>query len=83
MEFIDTRRNDELLAWIAVQTGGTYITHDEADRLPAILRDLDVMEVVTTEFTTETPLYQSPAWFILLIVLLTSEWIIRKQAALV
>lgn len=83
LEYIDTRRNDELLAWIAGQTGGTYITYDEADRLPALLRDLNVLKVVTTEFTTDTPLYQSPAWFILLIVLLTSEWIIRKQAALV
>ncbi|MFN2374045.1 MAG: vWA domain-containing protein [Cyclonatronaceae bacterium] len=83
LEYIDTRRNDELLAWIAGQTGGTFIPYDEADRLPAILRDLNVLEVVTTEFTTDTPLYQSPAWFILLIVLLTIEWIIRKQAALV
>ncbi|TVQ09501.1 MAG: hypothetical protein EA364_13940 [Balneolaceae bacterium] len=83
IEFIDTRRNDDLLAWIAGQTGGTFITYDEADRLPSILQDLNVLEVVTTEFISETPLYQSPLWFVLLIALLTAEWVIRKSSALV
>lgn len=82
LEYVDTRRNDDLLSWIAAQTGGTFITHSETLRLPQILRDLDIMETVTTEYTTDTPLYQSPIWFIILIILLTAEWIIRKSSSL-
>ena len=82
LEYVDTRRNDDLLSWIAVQTGGTFITHSETARLPQILRDLDIMEAVTTDYTTDTPLYQSPIWFIILLILLTAEWIIRKSSAL-
>jgi hypothetical protein len=82
LEYVETRRNDELLAWIARETGGAFITHEQAEELRGILDNLGVTETIESEVVTERPLYHSPYWFILLLMLLSAEWLIRKSSAL-
>jgi hypothetical protein len=83
LEYLETRRNDDLLQLMAANTEGKFITFDEASALPSILRDLELLDATTEAITRDKPLYQSPSWFLLVMLLLTAEWLIRKTSALV
>jgi hypothetical protein len=83
LEYLDLMRNDALLQSISLQSGGRYLTFNEATELPSVLRELDLLRATETELISNKPLYQSPIWFILVVLLLTSEWIIRKSSALI
>ncbi|MFO8028265.1 MAG: hypothetical protein R6U28_00215 [Cyclonatronaceae bacterium] len=81
-ELFSTIRNDELLTFIAAASGGHYLTHDQTDELFDHLRD-DIGLEQRLETTTETvALHRHPFWFILLVILLTFEWAIRKYRSL-
>ena len=81
-ELIDTRRNDQLLSQIAKSTGGHYLPFTEADSLYSLMNQQNLLE--KSELTISNSIYpfQNPFWFILVIILLTSEWAIRKYLAL-
>ncbi|MDX1638397.1 MAG: hypothetical protein R3281_10535, partial [Balneolaceae bacterium] len=82
LEFVNTIRNDGLLQQIAGETGGRFYTYDTAGSLWQNMDDRDLME---RETVTETHLfqpYQHYFWFLLVIVLLGSEWFLRKYVAL-
>lgn len=81
-EFITIDRNDQLLYQIAKNTGGQYVPYDSVDGFWNRLEEkglLDRQEQVETNFFY---LYQHWGWFILVIVLLCSEWILRKYLSL-
>ena len=81
-EYIDTDRNVQLLRQIAHNTGGKYAPFDSVDGFWNRLKErglLDREERVETNFYY---LYQHVGWFILVIILLCSEWILRKYLSL-
>ena len=81
-EYIDTDRNVQLLRQIAHNTGGKYAPFDSVDGFWNRLEErglLDREERVETSFYY---LYQHVGWFILVIILLCSEWILRKYLSL-
>jgi len=81
-ELVNTIRNDALLQQIAGSTGGTFLTYQKADSLNTIFENKNLLE---KEYRSNEILYypyQQPIWFIILIGLLTIEWIIRKYLAL-
>ena len=82
LEFIDTERDDELLRYLADETGGRFLTHQDADEIRNILEEDGLFEqrIETTE--DQLIAYQNPLWFILVVLLLTAEWVIRKVVAL-
>ncbi|WP_445665038.1 hypothetical protein [Fodinibius sp. AD559] len=81
-EYIDINRNEQLLRQIAQNTGGQYVPFDSVNGFWNKLKEkglLDRQEQVETNFFY---LYQHVGWFILVIILLCSEWILRKYLSL-
>jgi len=81
-EYLDTVRDDDLLRFIAQVSGGQFLPHERAEDLFAIL-DEQIGFEQRLETTSETlSLHRNPLWFILVILLLTLEWGIRKYRSL-
>ncbi len=81
-EYINIDRNEQLLQQIAKNTGGESVSFDSVDGLWKNLKEkslLDRQEQVDTDFFY---LHQHVGWFILVIILLCSEWILRKYLSL-
>ncbi|NIT55351.1 MAG: hypothetical protein GWN00_03670, partial [Aliifodinibius sp.] len=81
-EYIDIDRNEQLLRQIAKNTGGEFVSFDSVDGFWNNLKEkglLDRQEQVETDFFY---LHQHIGWFILVIILLCSEWILRKYLSL-
>ncbi|MDI6401443.1 hypothetical protein QLX67_05505, partial [Balneolaceae bacterium ANBcel3] len=78
LEFINTRRNDALMEEMARVTGGHYVPHEEAHTLPDLLEEQIGFEQTDNFHTTTLALYRHPGWFIVVLLLLTLEWILRK-----
>ncbi len=71
-------RNLALQEGIAQATGGvSYELHD-AHQITSQLR----LEPVAEDISRSFPLWASPLWFLLVVILLLSEWLIRKRANL-
>lgn len=81
-EYVDIERNEQLLRQTAQNTGGQYVPFDSVDGFWNQLEKnqlLDRQEQVETNYFY---LYQHVGWFILVIILLCSEWILRKYVSL-
>ncbi|MFH5833886.1 CARDB domain-containing protein [Halalkalibaculum sp. DA3122] len=82
IEYVNTVRNDELLRQIAGETGGQFYTYQEAHTL---WQDMDDRGLMEEQQHVETQLFypnQHPFWFVIVIILLGAEWILRKYVAL-
>lgn len=82
IEYVNTTRNDGLLQQIADETGGKFYTYENA---ASLWQDMDDRGLMEREENVETQLFypnQHPFWFILVIILLGAEWILRKYVAL-
>ena len=71
--------NEELLQQISRASGGEYYREEDAAK---IVTSLDPLSKGRIE-ESETILWQSWYWFIPVIVLLTTEWILRKRTGLI
>ncbi|MDZ7714937.1 MAG: hypothetical protein U5J95_01870 [Balneolaceae bacterium] len=81
-EFISTIRNDQLLNQLSANTGGNYFLFDNLEGFKDSLNKKGMLN--KKEKVSETLFfpYQHSFWFIIVIVLLGTEWIIRKYLAL-
>lgn len=70
--------NEELLRQMAGLSGGSFFREEEVFRLISRLEPLSREKVVEST----TVLWQSYAWFLPIMVLLTIEWILRKRGGL-
>ena len=82
IELVDTQRNDELLRYMAGETGGRFLTHEQSDQIHQILEEDGLFEERIETSEDQLLAYQNPLWFILVLLLLTAEWVIRKVVAL-
>jgi len=82
VEFISTKRDDQLLQQLAFRTGGLFLNGNSADPMLGYLDENNLDQIVET--TTEETRYfsNSPLWFIIAMVLLTGEWLIRRTLSL-
>ena len=75
LEMADPRLNDEVLRRIATASGGSYVPAAEADQLPAIL--------AAAQAETAAPRVQElwhNAWvFVAFILLVSTEWMLRRR----
>ncbi len=82
IEFVNTVRNDRLMQQIADRTGGTFFLYNSLDDFWEVLNEKGMLkqeeEVATNLFYP----YQHSFWFILVVLLLAAEWIVRKLVAL-
>lgn len=82
VEFIDTERDDQLLQQLALRTGGIFLENYSADPMLQFLEENNLDQIVETA-TEETRYFSnSPIWFIIAILLLTGEWLIRRTLSL-
>lgn len=82
LEYVHTRRNDALLQQMARRSGGMFYVYDQIDRFWSSLKDAGILEMKPRMHHTLFYPYQHSFWFILVIALLSAEWIIRKYLAL-
>lgn len=82
VEFINTTRNDRLLRQLAEQSGGRFFTHDSLDGFWDTFRERGLLEQQEKVNTTLFYPYRHWGWFVLVILLLTAEWILRKLVSL-
>ncbi|MEX0684987.1 MAG: hypothetical protein WD267_09225 [Balneolales bacterium] len=82
LEFVNTKRNDALLTYIAEQSGGAYYRYDSVDDLKERLHQDGFFNIQTHITNREVLGYQNPFWFILVVLLLSAEWVIRKVVSL-
>ena len=81
VELINTQRNDQALRQIARASGGEFLTFNSIEQLPLLVSSLK--ESRQQEFL-RIPGYvnRSLWWLVLLLIVLGSEWLIRKRYAL-
>jgi hypothetical protein len=81
-EFVNTRRNDALLEQIAEGSGGYFVDQAPAQTLSEILRreQLTRMQIETLQQTRY--LIDWPIWFLLVMILLSGEWVLRRSLSL-
>jgi hypothetical protein len=70
---------DQLLRALAEKTGGKYLPETQADQLFPMLRTLSKGRFVESD----TILWQTYWWFTAAMILLVSEWWLRKRAGLI
>ncbi|MGD8749755.1 MAG: hypothetical protein PVI44_14930, partial [Balneolaceae bacterium] len=81
-EFINTIRNARLLKQLSERTGGTYVPFDSVSGFWNKLDQRGLLEQKQQQETTFIYPYQSISWFIMMLIILGSEWILRKYLAL-
>ncbi len=77
-EFLETERNDPLLASIAAAGGGRMIDAGELDRWDGDLG----LQMRSVSSRREREIWNSPFFFFALIALLSTEWLFRKRRGL-
>jgi hypothetical protein len=81
-EFINTKRNERLLRQLSQRTGGFYLPFDSLSDFWSQLNEQGLLEQTKEIETTFWYPYQHLFWFILVVVLLSAEWIFRKYLSL-
>lgn len=82
IEFLNTRRNDALLSQLAELTGGMYLDDGNLERIQAFFREkIQTRELSDTD-VTQIPVYHYSFWFFVILVLLSAEWILRRNISL-
>lgn len=81
-ELINTIRNDELLKGFADRTDGEFFTYDSLDNIWNSIQQHNLLE--TTKSVKEVYIFpvRNIIWFLLVLVLLSAEWILRKRFSL-
>ncbi|MBI5368216.1 MAG: hypothetical protein HZA54_14370 [Planctomycetes bacterium] len=79
-EFEDPTLDRATLEALARQTDGAFLPLHELDKLPAALKSRgDTISVLTKE----DDLWDSPLAFLLILLVITVEWVLRKMARLI
>lgn len=82
IEFINTKRDDSTLRLISEMTSGMILNDLNFERLLPFLNSLEVEEI-DRRFTNDFYyLNRSGYWFLLVLILLSAEWLIRRSASL-
>jgi hypothetical protein len=82
LELVNTRRNDELLQELADITGGAKLQEPGRVSLYDELSNRNLIEQIEERRTTFRFLHESYFWFVVIMLLLTSEWLIRRKSSL-
>ncbi|MEC9094160.1 MAG: hypothetical protein VX438_15735, partial [Planctomycetota bacterium] len=77
-EMSETAVNETLLKQMAEESGGRYLREEELSKLPELLDSFSHGRVIESE----TLLWQSYWWLGAIMLLLTTEWILRKRVGL-
>lgn len=79
LEFMDTIRRDQLLRFIAEESGGAFFSFEQTFDLRTRLQNDGLLGFRTETFVTVKRIHHQIWWFIAVLLLLTTEWIVRKK----
>lgn len=82
LEYVNTSRNDPLLRSLARKSGGYYMPFKEIGSLKDSLKKAGLLEPLTVTNHTDILLYRYPWWLLLVVILLSAEWILRRKHTL-
>lgn len=82
IEFLNTKRNDDLLISLADLTNGLFISNGDYSEMNTILQQRVEQDEVTDSREESFYLYQSILWFFIVLTLLSGEWLIRRSVSL-
>jgi von Willebrand factor type A domain-containing protein len=77
-EFGDTAMNESLLREMAATTGGAFFREEDLSKLPDTIR----FKTERVQSPLEVELWSSPLYFLLLLGVVTVEWVLRKMSYL-
>ena len=77
-EFGETAMNEGLLRELAATTGGQYFREEDLYKLPELIS----AKTERVQSPMEVELWASPLYFILLLGVVTVEWVVRKLSHL-
>ncbi|WP_421774605.1 hypothetical protein [Gracilimonas sp.] len=81
-ELTNTLRDDDLLKSIAANSGGHFFTYNNSSALWDSLRAANVLQTRTQTVDNYTFPVRSFYWFAIVLLLLGSEWLLRKYYSL-
>ncbi len=81
-ELTNTKRDDDLLKSIAANSGGTFFTYNNVSAVWDSLRTENVLQTRTQTVENYTFPVRSFYWFAIVLLLLGSEWLLRKYYSL-
>src|SRR5688572_8534069 len=73
-EFGDTAMNEAMLRELAATTGGAFFREEDLHKLPDTIR----LKTERVQSPLEVELWSSPLYFLLLLGVVTAEWVLRK-----
>lgn len=82
IEFINTKRNDQLLKQIAELTNGSFIQSGRHELIFTQLNERDLLKSIERKSSAFNYLHQYSFWFIVLLTFLSAEWILRRSVSL-
>ncbi len=77
-EFSEPGMNDGLLTELARTSGGAFLREEDLHRLPGLI----AAKAERVKSPQEVELWCSPLYFLLLLALVSAEWILRKRSQL-
>jgi hypothetical protein len=77
-EFGETAMNEGLLRELASATGGAFFREEDLHRLPQTI----AAKTERVKSPLEVELWSSPFYFVLMLLVLTGEWVLRKMSYL-
>ena len=83
VEFNETQANGSLMRSIAQRSGGVFLDIQSVTDLSDHLQQSETFRSIFFEEQIETELWQKYLFLIVIIVLLTTEWFIRKRSGMV
>ena len=78
VELGDTAMNEPQLKQIAATSGGQFFREEDLFKLPDVIR----RKTETVKSTLDVEVWSSPIYFLTLLVVVASEWLLRKAMQL-
>lgn len=78
-ELHPSRRDDRFLRGLSNQTGGVWRTIEPSERSEEWFHSLEQQVDRDRERRSRLSVHSSPVWYILLVLLLASEWVLRRR----
>jgi hypothetical protein len=82
IEFINTKRDDAFLNQVSELTNGLFIESGRNELILTHLRENDRLRSIERKSSSFHYLHQYSIWFLLLLALLSAEWILRRSVSL-
>jgi len=82
LEFLNTKRNDALLNQLSEISNGLFLDNGDMQKLESFFREQIRARTSTESNVTQIPVYRFTYWFFIILILLSAEWIVRRNISL-